>query len=419
MENDKTALVENLAEVDAAIQKLLLVQVVVVIVYALLFFDGLAIKKETEALQRQSQTTAELLSRFAWLDSLSAVFARHPAAGQEYQTYLGQFRNSLSRLRNIDPGSYYYAVVVDSFLTIDPGWQVARSQDVFAHVQKLAQRGGALIDQQLYAVKQLRQPQPLDNLAQAVDLRKALEPSPGLLDTMRLLVNKVYPEISAFRGSYRGLPQFLSERGHPQSLPPLTEVEKAIHDVTLFVRAHDLPATDLDGLKNHQEALADSIRANEQQKGKIYLTIVEQSVSVKLAFELGLPLLVFFNHLLLLLLGKKVHLHKTLRNGTATAEGVTDRKKSGTAELSTRLSPTLLNFLFTGETSVLLKGITWIFFCVFEIAVILLGLAIFWYLLGFLPAAERSSSIFLNVTAVFLLIHVVQVLGICVRVGKI
>jgi hypothetical protein len=71
------------------------------------------------------------------------------------------------------------------------------------------------------------------------------------------------------------------------------------------------------------------------------------------------------------------------------------------------------------DTSAILKVINWLFFFILEIAVLLLGIAIFWYLIAFLPVSETISLVTLIIMGIFLFINIVQIFSICVRTVRI
>ncbi|UCE04723.1 MAG: hypothetical protein JSW07_13990 [bacterium] len=419
MDNFKSSLIKNLSVVDTKIQKILWIQLIVIIVYGLLLFDGLKTKRQIDVLTRQLDETINLRSRFAWLDSLSFVLVKHSYLLQQYQTYLEGFNNKLERLQGVDRVSDYYNVVVESYRVIDPIWRDVQSWNVIAHVKKLAQQGSRLIDQQFDLVEQLNQPQPLDSVHQAVNIRQSLKPLPTIIDTLKLLINKIYPSAIVSYDTLHGLIDFLNRHNHPQQLPSLDSVKTAVNDFKLFARTYELSPDSLVVLKKRQVIIADSIRIKDQQKGKINLSFIEQEVSVKFAFKFGLPLLVFFNHLLFLLLRKKASLHKAFVSVKSKKDKKIPIENSNGSELHIHLSPTFLNFLFIRDTSTMLKTINWVFFFLLEFAVLLLGILIYWYLLAFFPASEMISFATLIIMGLFLLINIVQIFSIYIRTIKI
>jgi len=419
MDDYQNTIVKNLSGVDSSIQKLLLIQIIAIFLYGLLFFDGLAIKRETDALNRQLESTNELLSRFAWLDSLSNVYKSHPGLSQRYQVYLEQFQNRLLQLQRLRHSTYYGDLAENAFILDYHDWRKVRSPNIISHVNSLARRGRKIINQQQELTQHLYRSPPIDSLNQAIKIRKHLEPLPALFDTLGPLVDKVFPEDD---GSYKKFCFLLDSLGiltRPIKLPSISALETAVNDVSLFCQSQDIDSCNLGGLHDFRKALTDSIHTKENQKGKIRFVFIEQPVSVKLVFYVALPVLIFLNHLLLLLFRKKGHLHRELTKSISSKHGKSESQISDDFNLSIYLSPAFLNFLFTRDTSIFLRIITWVFFFLLEITVGVLGLVVFWYLLMFLPTAESKSLITLILTGILLLIHAVQIIFIYIRVAKI
>ncbi len=405
MNDHQNALINNLTGVDSTIQKLLLIQLLAIIIYGLLFLDGLTIKRETDAFQSQLEGTNELLTSFAWLDSLASICNRYPSLSQQYQIALDKLQNRLRQLQRLESSSYYGNIVENTFRLDYPEWRRVRSQDLLDHVDILAERSTRIINQQIWLIQRLRRSPPIDSLKETITIRKYLEPIPALFDTLGPLVDKAYPEDAGSYKKFSTLFDSLYIQQYSQELPSLSSVENAVNKVSRFYQSNDIDSLDLSGLVEFRDALTDSIHAKENQKGELKLAFIEQPVSVKLAFNLALPILIFFNHLLLLSLGKKSQLHNEL-------------KQNMSSTMSIHLSPTFFNFLFTGN-SIFLRIITWVFFFLLEVSVAVLGIVIFWYLLLFLPTSEGRLLITLIPTGIFLLIHEVQVISIFVRAANI
>ena len=417
MDELKKTLVNNLSEVDGVIQKILWLQVVVIIIYGLLFYNGLEIKHQIDDLQSESEEISNLLCGFAWVDSLSYFFVKHPNLSQQYLSNLRQIKDGLDKLSYVD--SQHFGAVVNSYIEIAPNWRNALSRNVVQHVEKLAQQGLEPVKNHIGVIEELTKTPPLDRLSDAATHREYLEPLPALIDTLHKLINKVYPQTVSLQEANRGLIDFMDKHDYPQQMPSLLSVKEAVNDVNLFIRKHETIFSDsLQTIKDYQNKLTEKIRELDPQKGKVRLPFIEQPVSVKLAFNFGLPILIFLNHLFLLYLIKKEHLHLAIKKNKTGKNTETEPQKNISSKLDIYLTPTFLNFLFTCDISSVLITVTRLFFYMLEIAVALMGVIIFWYLLEFLPISERTSYFSLALTALLLLIHICQVFYIYRRTKK-
>jgi len=419
MNENKTGLFNILSSVDTKIQKILWVQLVAIIVYGLLFLDGFGTRHKSSMLQRNLDETVALRSQFVWLDSIATIFIKHPELGNKYQSYFKEFDYYLFSLKNLKTSSLFYNSVFRYLTGVDSTWWDVQSSKIIEYVNNLAQQGGQSIQNQLYVVNVLRQSPPVNSLLRNTKFIKSIEPLPAFIDTLRSLIVKVFPQVKDLHEPIRGLSDFLKKNNKTQTVPSAESVEKSINDLTLFSQRQGLKSASLSDLQDHQKVLADSIRAIDQRKGKIKLSFVEQEVSVKFAFKCGLPLLVFLNHLLLLLLRKKASLHKAFVDVKSKKDKKIPVENSNGSELHIHLFPTFFNFLFMRDTSAMLKIINWLFFFILEIAVLLLGIAIFWYLIAFLPVSKTISLVTLIIMGIFLFINIVQIFSICVRTIRI
>ena len=419
MNENKASLFNILSTVDTRIQKILWVQLVAIIVYGLLFLDGFETRRKSGMLQRSLEETVALRSQFVWLDSLATIFVEYPELGNKYQSYFKEFDNYLYLLKNLKTSSLFYNSVFRYLTGVDSTWWDVQSSKIIEYVKNLAERGEQPIKNQLYTVNLLRQPPPADSLLRNSVFIKSIKQLPTFIDTLRLLIVNVYPQAKDLREPIRGLSDFLAKNNRTLNLPSGESIDKSINDLILFKQTHQVKFASLSALQDHQKALADSIRAIDQRKGKINLSFVEQEVSVKFAFKCGLPLLVFFNHILLLFIRKKASLHKVFMDVKPKKDKKIPVENSNGSELSIHLSPTFFNFLFMHDTSAILKVINWLFFFILEIAVLLLGIAIFWYLIAFLPVSETISLVTLIIMGIFLFINIVQIFSICVRTVRI
>lgn len=400
-----TIVIEKVAAVDRVIQKVFLIQCGAILIYGLLLFEGLEVKKQIDRQKRWSHEVHNLLSPFGWIDSL-ATLSSDPIFSNQYLKNLQKFRKKLQALQQESP--YSDPRVVAYFVSINPHLRTKQTSEIIKVIKETSYQGAVLITHQLDLIKQLIETKTFDDLGRSMLLLQLFAPYPKYLNDLYLLANKMFPNIFAQR-KLVSLRSYLARNHQVESLPASKDsLLNALENLKAFVRTKKIEEVDAkhimtSALKKYQLALQDSIKTNQKRKGKIKLAITEKEFSVRYAFYFAVPLFFFLSHFLILSLQKKKRLQVYL-----TEHGADQ------ALLEMTLAPTFLNYLYTADASKVLKLITGSFVALLCLVYAFVGVSVIWFVFLFLPAASTPDPMIILGVPTLILVHLGQICAIAV-----